>query len=69
MLKKIADILLEQMRSIDTVARFGGDEFVIVIPDVEGNGDPESVWERSPPRYLKPHRMNLRLIAKSFIRR
>ena len=41
MLKKIADILLEQMRSIDTVARFGGDEFVIVIPDVEGNGDPE----------------------------
>jgi diguanylate cyclase (GGDEF)-like protein len=41
MLKKIADILLEQIRSIDTVARFGGDEFVILIPDIDDSNDSE----------------------------
>lgn len=43
MLKKIADILLEQIRSIDTVSRFGGDEFVILIPDIDDNNDSELV--------------------------
>jgi diguanylate cyclase (GGDEF)-like protein len=41
MLKKIAEILLEKTRSIDTVARFGGDEFVILIPDIDNNNDLE----------------------------
>jgi len=43
MLKKIANILLEQIRSIDTVARFGGDEFVILISDIDNNSDSELV--------------------------
>lgn len=39
MLKKVADILTSQVRNIDTVVRFGGDEFVIIIPDINGDGD------------------------------
>ena len=35
LLKAIADLLSDSVRSVDTVVRFGGDEFVIVIPDIE----------------------------------
>lgn len=38
-LKKTADILMHQVRSIDTVVRFGGDEFVIIIPDLDAKSD------------------------------
>jgi diguanylate cyclase (GGDEF)-like protein len=34
LLKKIATLLLNSVRSVDTVVRFGGDEFVIVVPDM-----------------------------------
>jgi diguanylate cyclase (GGDEF)-like protein len=32
-LKAIADILRENSRSIDTIARIGGDEFVLLFPE------------------------------------
>ena len=42
-LKKVAAVLTDQVRSIDTVVRFGGDEFVIIIPDIDSHND--SVFE------------------------
>lgn len=38
-LKKIADTLMRNVRSVDTVVRFGGDEFVIIIPDIDRQSD------------------------------
>lgn len=32
-LKKLARILFEHVREVDTVARFGGEEFVVLLPD------------------------------------
>ncbi len=39
LLKQMADLLLDNVRSVDTIVRFGGDEFVIVIPDMADKHD------------------------------
>jgi len=39
LLKQMAGLLLESVRSVDTIVRFGGDEFVIVIPDMADKHD------------------------------
>lgn len=38
LLQRFAEMLLGSVRSVDTVVRFGGDEFVVIIPDIR-NGD------------------------------
>jgi diguanylate cyclase (GGDEF)-like protein len=35
LLKNIAVLLSDSVRNVDTVVRFGGDEFVVVIPDID----------------------------------
>ncbi len=37
-LRDVASILMKDMREVDTVARYGGDEFVIVLPETSGAG-------------------------------
>jgi len=39
-LVKIADVVREELRSVDLLARYGGEEFVIVTPDI---GRPQAV--------------------------
>ena len=37
-LRRIASILMRDMREIDTVARYGGEEFLMVLPETNGPG-------------------------------
>jgi len=39
LLQKIARLLLQSVRNVDTVVRFGGDELVIIIPDIHRDAD------------------------------
>ena len=39
LLKETAGLLLGSVRSVDTVVRFGGDEFVVIIPDIDRDQD------------------------------
>lgn len=46
LLKIVADELLKMVRTKDTVARFGGDEFVILIEDLESKEEAYAVADR-----------------------
>ncbi len=37
-LRKIAQLFLHSIRSVDTAAKYGGDEFLIILPDTGGEG-------------------------------
>jgi len=39
LLQKVAELLLQCVRDVDTVVRFGGDEFVLIIPDISHRDD------------------------------
>ena len=42
-LKEVADRLLKQLRVVDTVCRMGGDEFVVVLPEIKRAADAANV--------------------------
>jgi len=55
LLKSIAQRLKANLRDIDTVARFGGDEFVILLEDLECSQKARLVADKLVTLFAKPH--------------
>ena len=55
LLCRVADVLREAVRAGDTVSRFGGDEFNILLEDVSGVAEAEEVAARVAEVISRPH--------------
>ncbi len=58
LLKTAAERLKAAMRKSDTVARFGGDEFVLLLPELKGIEDASRVAQKIVESFRKPFPMN-----------
>jgi diguanylate cyclase (GGDEF)-like protein/PAS domain S-box-containing protein len=54
LLKAAAERLSAELRKGDTVARFGGDEFVLILPDLKGMEDAIQVAQKIVESFRKP---------------
>ena len=54
LLKSAAERLSAELRKGDTVARFGGDEFVLILPDLKGIEDAIQVAQKIVDGFRKP---------------
>jgi diguanylate cyclase (GGDEF)-like protein/PAS domain S-box-containing protein len=64
LLVSVAEILKANLRTIDTVARFGGDEFILLLEDIQGMEDAYDVAQRilkglSTPKNIDDHEVFL----------
>lgn len=60
LLKKVARRLKSLLREGDTLARFGGDEFVLVLPDISDPGEAVAAARRILAAVRKPWKVNSR---------
>lgn len=58
LLKKVATRLSLSIREVDTVARFGGDEFALVLPAIERPDFAQSLAEKLLEQVKKPYLIN-----------
>jgi diguanylate cyclase (GGDEF)-like protein/PAS domain S-box-containing protein len=58
LLRQVADRLRQCTRHDDTIARVGGDEFVILQPDISGPADPEELATRALQLLATPYDIN-----------
>jgi len=54
-LKEISERLVKQLRVVDTICRMGGDEFVVVLPEIKRASDAASVAAKILETVLHPY--------------
>jgi len=64
-LQGVAARLSSCVRGCDTACRYGGDEFVILLPEIRGAGDVAAVARKVGACLSIPHRIGDRLVAVS----
>jgi diguanylate cyclase (GGDEF)-like protein len=62
-LQEVAARLSGCVRGCDTACRYGGDEFVILLPEIRGTEDVEAVKQKVSDRLAIPHRIYHRVVA------
>jgi diguanylate cyclase len=62
-LQRVAARLLSCIRACDTACRYGGDEFVILLPEIQGVGEVETVKQKILEHLSKPHRLGRRVLV------
>ena len=58
LLQKVAKRLIEALRETDTVARIGGDEFTIIIPEIEGRENVSMISQKIIDIFINPFIIN-----------
>jgi diguanylate cyclase (GGDEF)-like protein len=61
-LQRVAARLSGCIRGCDTACRYGGDEFVILLPEIRGTEDVEAVEQKVGACFSIPHRIRDRLV-------
>jgi len=62
LLQQVATRLLGCIRGCDTACRYGGDEFVVMLPEIDGAADAEAVEEKLRTRLSAPYQLGEQLI-------
>ncbi|HKZ72795.1 MAG TPA: GGDEF domain-containing protein [Steroidobacteraceae bacterium] len=65
LLQQVAERLSGCIRGCDTACRYGGDEFVIMVPEIGGPEDADAVVQKIRARLSAPYLLDGRLVAMS----
>jgi diguanylate cyclase (GGDEF)-like protein len=57
--------LKKEVREVDTVARMGGDEFTLILPELHGRKDAEQVAERIRGAIARPYSLGDKVLEVS----
>jgi diguanylate cyclase (GGDEF)-like protein/PAS domain S-box-containing protein len=64
-LLSVARLLMESLREVDTVARQGGDEFILILPEIRTEAEVDEICQRIMTRLRTPIQMGKQTITVS----